>query len=139
MQKKSFICIILTDKMKNLLFFLLFTVTAVQAQKIARFKNDDIGTTDAEAPIGLDLMAGNKQGVTVYPNAANDHILISVAGKNTDRKSISISDFSGKLVFQTPKSVENTYLVDVSGLKKDLYIVEVCSGGKVYRKKWMRN
>jgi|GEM_PF-1846267 len=139
MQKKSFICIILIDKMKNLLFFLLFAMTTAQAQKISCFKNDNLGSTDTEAPIGLDLMAGNKQGVTVYPNAANDHILIAVAGKNTDRKSIAISDFSGKLVFQTPKSVENTYLVDVSGLKKDLYIVEVYSGGKVYRKKWMRN
>lgn len=125
--------------MKKIALLLLFTVTAAQAQKIARFRNDNVAATDTAAPIGLDLMAGNKQGITVYPNPTNDHILISVAGKSTDRKSISISDFSGRLVFQTPKSVENTYLVDVSGLKKDIYIVEVVSGGKVYRKKWMRN
>ncbi|HEY0092574.1 MAG TPA: hypothetical protein VGB43_08820, partial [Flavobacterium sp.] len=26
-------------------------------------------------PMGVDLMAGNSKGVTVYPNPANDHII----------------------------------------------------------------
>jgi hypothetical protein len=125
--------------MRKAALFLLLTVSSIHAQKIARFRSDNIAATDTAAPIGLDLMAGNRQGITVYPNPTNDHILISVAGKNSESKSISIWDFSGRLVFQTGQSAENTYLVDVSGLKKDIYILEVKSGGKVYRKKWMRN
>ena len=124
--------------MRKITFLLLFTMATVQAQKISRLNTDNIDSVDTKKPIGLDLMGGNKRGVTVYPNPENDHILISVAGKKSDRKTISISDFSGRIVFQTRKSVENTYMVNVSGLKKDLYIIEVCSGSKVYRKKWMR-
>ncbi|NHM06203.1 T9SS type A sorting domain-containing protein [Flavobacterium sp. CYK-4] len=125
--------------MRKLIVFLLFSVAGLQAQEMSRLTDASIEAVDSEAPIGLDLMGGNKEGVTVYPNADNDHILISVAGKRSERKSISISDFSGRIVLQTPKSAENTYLVDVSGLKKDFYIVEVYSGGKVYRKKWLRS
>ena len=125
--------------MRKLTCLLLLIITTAQAQRMSRLDSGDIDAVDAEAPIGLDLMGGNKQGVTVYPNPANDHILISVAGKKSDRKTISISDFSGRVVFQTQKSVENTYMVDVSGLKKDFYIVEVWSGAKVYRKKWFRS
>ncbi len=124
--------------MRKITIFLLLAMSSVQAQKMSRLKMEAIDSVDTEAPIGLDLMAGNKHGITVYPNADNDHILISVAGKKSDRKTILILDFSGRVVFQTPKSVENTYMVDVSGLKKDLYIIEVSSGRKVYRKKWMR-
>lgn len=125
--------------MKKLTVILLLAMATVQAQKNARLSNDVIDSVDVVAPIGLDLMAGNKHGITVFPNANNDHILISVAGKKSERKTITIMDFSGRIVFTTGKSVENTYMVDVSGLKKDLYIIEVWSGGKVYRKKWMRN
>ena len=117
----------------------MLAIVTVQAQQKSHLNIDAIDSVDTVAPIGLDLMAGNKHGITVYPNADNDHILISVAGKKTDRKTISIADFSGRIVFQTGKSVENTYMVDVSGLKKELYIIEVWSGGKVYRKKWMRS
>lgn len=125
--------------MRTLVLFLLMAITSVHAQEISRLDSDSIDPVDAVKPIGLDLMSGNKKGITVYPNPSNDHILISVAGKKSERKTISISDFSGRIVFQTRRSVENTYMVDVSGLNKDLYIIEVCSGGKVYRKKWLRN
>ncbi|WP_309640854.1 T9SS type A sorting domain-containing protein [Flavobacterium sp.] len=125
--------------MKKLTVILLLTIASVQAQKNFRLSADAIDSVDVEAPIGLDLMAGNKNGITVYPNADNDHILISFAGKKSERKTITIHDISGRIVFTTGKSVENTYMVDVSALKKDLYIIEVWSGGKVYRKKWFNN
>lgn len=125
--------------MRKLLPLLLFAVVSVHAQKSGRMSNREMAGVDTKAPIGLDLMGGNKSGVTVYPNADNDHILVSVSGKQSVSKSIAIYDFSGRMVFQTGKSNENTYLVDVSGLKKDTYVVEVASGGKIYRKKWLRS
>jgi type IX secretion system substrate protein len=125
--------------MRKLTLLLLFVISAVHAQKGARDSENDIAMVDTKAPIGLDLMAGKKSGITVYPNATNDHILISVAGKAYEGKTISISDCSGRQVFHSGKCNENTYLVDVSGFRKDLYIVEVSSGSKVYRKKWLRN
>lgn len=94
---------------------------------------------EADKPLGLDLMNGQKEGVTVFPNGSNDHILISVAGSQRDKKAVRIYDMSGKAVYQTGGRVENTYLVDVSGLRRDLYFIEVSSGNKVYRKKWYRS
>ena len=124
---------------KFALIFLLTTTVATQAQQVSRINKKDIAMADTKAPIGLDLMAGNKDGVTVFPNENNDHILISVAGKASEKKSIVIYNQSGKMVFKTGNVNENTYLVDVSGLRKDLYFIEVNSGSKVYRKKWMRS
>lgn len=124
---------------KFALIFLLTLAVAAQAQRASRINSNDIAMADTKAPIGLDLMAGNKDGVTVYPNPNNDHILISVAGKLSEKKSIVIYNQSGKMVFHTGNVNENTYLVDVSGLRKDLYFIEVNSGPKVYRKKWMRS
>lgn len=126
--------------MRKLALILLLTIAAsVQAQQASRFDEKDIAMADTKAPIGLDLMGGRKDGVTVYPNPNNDHILISVAGKPSEKKSIVIYNQSGKMVFKMGNANENTYLVDVSGLRKDLYFIEVNSGAKVYRKKWMRS
>ncbi len=119
---------------------LLILVSGVSvAQKRPRLDADKIASVDAQAPVGLDLMGGDKDGLTVFPNPTNDHILISVAGKRTEKKSIVIYNQAGTRVFTTGNCRENTYMVDVSGLRKDLYFIEVISGPKVYRKKWMRS
>lgn len=121
------------------LIFSLFALS-LNAQTTQRADHDqDLAMVDTKAPLGLDLMYGKKEGVTVFPNAANDHILISVAGKPSEKKSIKIYNGSGQPVFGTGTVHENTYLVDVSGLRKDLYFIEVSSGGQVYRKKWYRS
>lgn len=125
--------------MRKLALLLVLLSTATYAQKNQRFIGRNIASVDTEAPIGLDLMGGDKSGVTVFPNENNDHILISVQGKASDKKSIVIYNQSGKQVFTTGNSRENTYMVDVSGLRKDLYFIEIMSGPKVYRKKWMRS
>lgn len=124
--------------MRNHLILLFFISIGVHAQQASRMQND-IAMADTAAPIGLDLMYGKKDGVTVFPNAANDRILVSVSGKPADKKSIIIYNGYGQPVFRSGICYENTYMVDVSGLRKDLYIVEVASGAKVYKKKWYRN
>ena len=125
--------------MRKIVLLLILFSTATYAQKNTRWNNRTIASTDTQAPIGLDLMGGKKDGVTVYPNENNDHILISVSGKPSEKKSIVIYNQSGKQVFTTGNCRENTFLVDVSGLQKELYFIEVMSGPKVYRKKWMRS
>ena len=122
---------------KIALLFILITAISY-GQNNARF-GKTIDAADTQAPIGLDLMGGKKGGVTVYPNETNDRILVSVSGKLSEKKAIVIYNGYGQPVFRSGVCYENTYLVDVSGLRKDLYIVEVSSGAKVYRKKWYRN
>lgn len=94
--------------------------------------------SEEKAPIGLDLMGGSAKGVTVFPNPSNDHIIISVAGKARDKKSIVIYNSSGKQVFAMGNRAENTFMVDVSGFRKDIYFIEVFSGNQGYRKKWAK-
>ncbi|MFT3794224.1 T9SS type A sorting domain-containing protein [Flavobacterium sp.] len=125
--------------MRKIALLLVLLSTATYAQKNKRFNTRNIASVDTEAPIGLDLMGGDKEGVTVFPNETNDHILISVAGKASEKKSIVIYNQSGQRVFTTGNCRENTYMVDVSGLRKDLYFIEIMSGSNVYRKKWMRS
>ena len=124
--------------MKNLTFLIFLLSTLSQAQGLSR-NLDAIAYVDSKAPIGLDLMYGKKEGITVYPNASNDRILISVAGKLSEEKSFVIYNFSGQVVYRSGICHENTYMVDISGLKKDLYVVEVNSGKKTFRKKWKRS
>jgi hypothetical protein len=124
--------------MRKIAILLILFVTAAQAQQMKRFRNEATVAADDAAPIGVDLMYGNKEGVTVFPNASNDHLLISVAGKPSVKKSVTIYNSSGTLILRTGTR-ENTYLVDVSDLRKDLYFIEVSSGSKVYRKKWYRS
>ena len=124
--------------MRKLTLLFAFISATTYGQNTARF-GGKVDTADTQAPIGLDLMGGKKDGVTVYPNGTNDHILVSVSGKQSEKKAIVIYNGYGQPVFRSGVCYENTYLVDVSGMRKDLYIVEVSSGAKVYRKKWYRN
>ncbi len=89
------------------------------------------------AVIGLDLMGGNASGVTILPNPANDHLLISVAGSQREKRQITIVNASGIPVLRMPNRTENTFMVNVSGFPKGMYFVEVASGSRSYRKKWI--
>ena len=96
------------------------------------------GTNKFETPIGLDLMAGNTKGITIYPNPTDDHVLISVAGKSSDKREIVMTTLTGKTVYRTANRSENTFMLDTSGLGKGIYVIRVMSGSKVYTKKWAR-
>ncbi|HLA56092.1 MAG TPA: T9SS type A sorting domain-containing protein, partial [Flavobacterium sp.] len=90
------------------------------------------------APIGVDLMHGNTKGITIYPNPTNDHILVSVAGKSGETRQISMVNTQGQQVIMLRNRRENTFLIDVSGLRSGIYSIEVASGRQVSRKKWVK-
>lgn len=96
------------------------------------------GTHKFENPVGLDLMGGNTKGITIYPNATDDFLLISVAGKPVDKREIVMTTLTGKQVLHMPNRKENTFMLDTSGLGKGIYVIRVVSGNKVYTKKWAR-
>lgn len=96
------------------------------------------GTNKFESPIGLDLMAGNTKGITIYPNPTDDYVLISVAGKSSEKREITMTTLTGKQVCRIGNRRENTFMLDTSGLGKGIYVIRVVSGSKVYTKKWAR-
>lgn len=96
------------------------------------------GTSNFKTPIGLDLMGGNSKGITIYPNQDGDALLVSVVGRTTEKRQISVSTLTGKEVYNTGNREENTFMIDTSGLMKGVYVIRVVSGNKVYTKKWAR-
>jgi len=71
------------------------------------------------------------QGLEIYPNPVHDILLI----RNTDNLSIdriSVFDFSGKRILTIN---ENTNQINVEGLVKGIYVLQIVSEGKSYKKK----
>ena len=130
--------------MKLLTALFCFFVMAATAQESSDSIADNgtemnpDGSNKFRTPVGLDLMGGNTKGITIYPNQADDHVLISVAGKPSEKREITMTSLTGKQVYKTSNRRENTFMLDTSGLEKGIYVIQVISGNKVYRKKWAK-
>ncbi len=110
--------------------------TDIQRDNGTKLNTD--GSHKFENPIGLDLMGGNTKGITIYPNPTDDFLLISVAGKQVEKREIVMTTLTGKEVLHMADRKENTFMLDTSGLGKGVYVIRVVSGNKVYTKKWAR-
>ncbi len=135
------------QRMKLLLTaFVCLTMACAHAQKgsapeVSADNGTEInadGSNRFAKPIGLDLMGGNTKGITIYPNQTDDYLIVSVAGRISDKKSIAITSLTGKQIFRTANRTENTFMIDASGIGKGIYVIEVVSGSQVYRKKWAK-
>jgi hypothetical protein len=129
--------------------FCLFALSASAQQNLPSDRFDFAENTEVadnrnenhekiDVPLGVDLMAGDVKGLTLFPNPANDHLLVSLANSGNDLRHISIVNTMGQQVFKMKNRREGTFLVDVSGLRNGIYSVEVISGSHVYRKKWVK-
>ena len=123
--------------MKNMTLLLCVLTISMHAQKKSTL-NIAENSYGNGAVIGLDLMGGNEKGVTILPNPAGDHILISVAGSQREKRQVTFVNSSGQPVLKMANRTENTFMVNVSGFPKGLYFIEVASGSTSYRKKWLR-
>ena len=92
----------------------------------------------SDKPVGLDLMAGNRNGVTIFPNQANDHLIISSRVQTGSHNEVTMMNSNGQPVMRLHDVRENTLLVDVSGLNRGLYFIEVRSAKNIFRTKWIR-
>ncbi|HRN99462.1 MAG TPA: hypothetical protein PLA69_09165, partial [Flavobacterium sp.] len=70
--------------MKNLTLLICLVALQLKAQKGPMYIDEK--SHGNGAVIGLDLMGGNASGVTILPNPANDHLLISVAGSQREKR-----------------------------------------------------
>lgn len=73
---------------------------------------------------------------TLYPNPAGNYIQVSVP-ENLDNKVVSIYDNSGTLVLQH-KSQDKESVIDISRLRKGIYIVNFKSDQKSWTKKLIK-
>lgn len=123
--------------MKKLILLICLMVFSANAQKNKTLNISEKSHGNG-AVLGLDLMGGNNKGVTILPSPAGDHILISVAGTQREKRQITFVDATGQPVLRMANRTENTFMVNVSDFPKGLYFIEIASGSRSYRKKWMR-
>ncbi len=130
--KKLFALLFLTFTAANSQTALLSNVWA--AAETVPVKGPEVN----KAALGLDLMGGDTNGVTVFANRTNDHLVVSVQGSPMEKKSLQVANSTGQSVLKMNNRRENTFMLDVSTLRPGLYFIEIRSGGHIYRKKWVR-
>lgn len=72
----------------------------------------------------------NKPIISVYPNPADDVVFVS----SDNVKKIDVYNTSSQLMF----SVTNTSVLDISGLAKGMYILQIETGNQVYKTKVLK-
>lgn len=91
-------------------------------------------------PLGL---AERREGdnLSLYPNPANDKLVISSSIKNNTIERVRIYDLSGKLVFDKPndsyQGKEFTY-IDLTNLSNGVYVIEAFTPKGPARKKFVK-
>ena len=70
----------------------------------------------------------------IYPNPANKMTLVKTEGKTAIFKTV-VLDLTGKIVKDYSKSIDSEQAIDVSGLKKGIYVVQIFTGNERITKK----
>lgn len=83
----------------------------------------------------LSLDDFNQDQFSIYPNPSQN--VVNIESKNNlIIESVKIVDLSGKLIIEKN---QNTNQVDIENLSNGMYIVEVASEGRIYKKKLIKN
>ncbi|MBR4787156.1 MAG: C10 family peptidase [Bacteroidales bacterium] len=72
--------------------------------------------------------------VTIYPNPVSNQLHVSMP-LGSQKVDMQIYDLSGKLVRKMSSLSERECVMDVSSLSSGIYILKVCDGRNVYRRK----
>jgi len=72
----------------------------------------------------------------VYPNPANEQFTVSLPETTATTSQIALYDFTGRCVYSTMKSRENSFSVSTVNFTPGLYILQVRSGEKFTTKKF---
>lgn len=84
--------------------------------------------------IDSNILSPLAKNTVLYPNPANHMALVKTEG-NTSAFRTVILDISGKKVKEYSKSINSEQSIDVSGLKKGIYFVQIYSGKAIETKK----
>lgn len=77
----------------------------------------------------------NKLSGTVFPNPANDNLVIALGDNKITAADVKMFDLSGRVVYSVNTAVNDFIHVNTSTLTTGLYVVEVRSGNQVFRDK----
>jgi hypothetical protein len=91
-----------------------------------------------QAGVITDIANISNEDIMLYPNPANDRVIIDLQRLNSVQKSnISIYNIQGQTIMQQILQQEKTE-IDISGLSKGVYILKVCNGERTEVKKLLK-
>ncbi len=68
----------------------------------------------------------------IYPNPASDNVTVDLDGFNGVNTTVKLYDSSSKMIFE--KQSNTTLMIDVSGVAKGMYSLEIASDEQVLRR-----
>ena len=83
-------------------------------------------------PVGIEEFPSAK--IKFYPNPVKNTLFLSE--RNPDVEQVSIFDFSGKLIYQSPYKNEG---IDIQALPEGIYLLELLHEGKTIKQKFLKN
>jgi len=86
----------------------------------------------ANAIVGINKPIDNQSVVSVFPNPVNDVLYLEL---DENEFEISIFDIKGSMIYQ---KIQSGHKVDVSGLKKGLYMISIQSESGLYTAKFLK-
>lgn len=91
----------------------------------------------AQAPNGVNSIAQDL-GISLYPNPASMTLTLNVPGAGSELKGFTITDLSGRPVYTntSQSNMDNDLSIDVSGLARGVYIMQIKVGDKTVNKKF---
>ena len=79
---------------------------------------------------------GNQNNLLVFPNPANKGVLYINLGSDNESATINIVDLNGRAIFnKTFVNYSSTEQLDISELKKGIYLVYIRQGNVIYHSK----
>lgn len=91
---------------------------------------------DSSNIVSIDKHYYNKPDILVYPNPADNYLIIESDSPETIIQSASISDLSGRILISYKKINSNIFTIDkLQNLKPGIYFIEIIASGQsqVYR------
>lgn len=105
-----------------------FTVNAIDFNKTSNSKSLTI--IIGESPTAIDNSSSANNTISIYPNPSNQLTTVLVNSKISEKCSINILDITGRMVLSIPGYLvagQNTYMVNLEGLKNGVYSLEIIS------------
>jgi len=104
---------------------------------------DGLTIVDSDADVSTeDQELDNNLNMSMYPNPANDHVVIQLNSTENYSAELSIDNLDGKKVYSTLINIDNVTSItkiNTSNFPKGMYMVKIQSGNAVKTKKLVIN
>ena len=112
-----------------------FTKLADLSGATGRYPN---GAFDILVPTGIPAI--QQESIGIYPNPAENILMVNLPGVNTSDYRIRVFDLAGKLIIEKSNAVvvEQTVNLDLQSLHSGMYFLQLDTGDKTYKQEFVK-